>query len=106
MIMSSCKRNRNALFGKIAARGRNGRETADGTKGIVERESGGTGEAGTTGDTDRSKRTESGLSAGAADICRIRSGSGAVISVMENTTVEGVLLKDREQLQAVLLPFP
>jgi hypothetical protein len=36
MIMSSGKRNRNVSFGKIAAGGRNGRETADGTKGIVE----------------------------------------------------------------------
>jgi hypothetical protein len=48
MIMSSCKRNRNVPFGKIAAGGRYGRETADGTKGIAEKESDGTGEAGTT----------------------------------------------------------
>jgi hypothetical protein len=48
MIMSSCKRNRNDLFGRIAAGGREDRETANGTKGIAERESDGTGEAGKT----------------------------------------------------------
>jgi hypothetical protein len=46
MIKSPCKRNRNDPFGRIAAGGEHGREITNGTKGIVEGKTDGTGEAG------------------------------------------------------------
>jgi hypothetical protein len=46
LIFFGRKHYKNVPFGKIAAGGRDRRETADGTNGIAERESDGTGEAG------------------------------------------------------------
>jgi hypothetical protein len=57
MIMSSGKRNRNVPFGRIMAGGQDGRETTNGTAGIVERKSYGIGEARETDDTGDGERT-------------------------------------------------
>jgi hypothetical protein len=46
MRMSPCKRNRNDPFGRIAVGGEYGRETTNGTQGIVEGKTDENGEAG------------------------------------------------------------
>ena len=51
MIKSSCKRNRNVPFGRMAVGGGDGREPTDGIKGIVAGESNGIGEIGADDDT-------------------------------------------------------
>jgi hypothetical protein len=81
MIMSSCKRNRNVPFGRIAAGGQDGRETTDGTERIAERKSHGTRETGAVDDTGGGEGTQSELPTRTADICRLSGGGDISIGL-------------------------
>jgi hypothetical protein len=71
MIMSPCKGNRNDLIGIIAAGGEHGRETTNGTEGIVEGKTDGNGESGENAVEDGSAGVESELPTREADLCGI-----------------------------------
>jgi hypothetical protein len=72
-------KTRNDLFGRIAAGGGDGREAANGRKGIVTRKSDGTGKAGSVDDSGCGARIESKLPARAADAAYAREGDSGLV---------------------------